>query len=115
MELLRSYLASLDPDSRAAFCARCGTTLGYVEKVIWLRGRKRFGDGLTVVFERESDGVVTCESLRPDINWSRFRAAAVSARPLCKLLRPDIDWGYLGASAAKSRASRSRRSASAAS
>ena len=115
MELLRVYLASLDPESRAAFCARCGTSLAYLQKVISLAGRKRLGDGLCVSIERESGGAVPCESLRPDVAWGHFRwVAAVSAVPVCELLRPDIDWEYLrGTLSAKPRAAGSDGSASA--
>jgi DNA-binding transcriptional regulator YdaS (Cro superfamily) len=94
MQLLRSYLKSLDPGSQAVFCARCGTSLRYLKKVMY--GRKRLGDGLAVAIERESGGAVTCESLRPDLPWAHFRlAASVSAVRVCALLRPDIDWEYL--------------------
>jgi DNA-binding transcriptional regulator YdaS (Cro superfamily) len=68
---LRDYLKMLTASEKKDFADRCGTTIGYIRKNISTDGR--FGLLLCVAMERASDGAVSCEELRPDINWSYLR------------------------------------------
>lgn len=71
METLRAYLKSLSPAERAAFAVRCGTTVGYLRKAVYVGNR--LGGDLAVAIDRESRGKVRCEDLRPDIDWTYVR------------------------------------------
>lgn len=74
MESLRIFLNSLDREAQEAFAERCGTSVGYIRKV--LSTGQRFGESLAIAFERESSGVVTCENTRPDVDWAFLRGTA---------------------------------------
>lgn len=67
MESLRIYLNSLTLADQAAFAVRCGTSLGYLRKVLSTGGR--LGAELCIRIERESSGSVLLEELRPDVEW----------------------------------------------
>lgn len=68
---LRAYLKTLAPLEQVAFAVRSGTTLGYLRKV--LSTGQKIGEGLCINLDRESGGIVTCEELRPDVDWAYLR------------------------------------------
>jgi DNA-binding transcriptional regulator YdaS (Cro superfamily) len=72
MDKLRAYLNSLTTREQFFFAERCGTTVGYLRKRLSLGGN--FGPEIVMAIERESKGAVLCDDLRPDIDWSHFRA-----------------------------------------
>ena len=74
MDKLREYLNSLSVEAQGDFARRCGTTIGYLRKAIY--AGQRFDVGLLVAIERESNGSVRCEDLRPEINWSVLRGTS---------------------------------------
>ena len=74
MKTLRTYLNGLPRPEQVAFAKRCGTTIGYMRKAI--STGQLFRAGVTLAIDRESGGVVRCESIRPDIDW-----AYVASRP----------------------------------
>lgn len=78
MEELRAYLKSLSPTEQARFAERCGTTLGYLRKA--LSKKPRLGELIVIALERESGGKVTCEGLRPDVDWAYLRSSRHSFR-----------------------------------
>lgn len=83
MEALRAYLKLLkDADKKDAFARRCGTTMGYITKV--LSTGEKFGESLCINFERESGGLVRCEDLRDDVDWSYLRGTEPSKSSLLK-------------------------------
>jgi DNA-binding transcriptional regulator YdaS (Cro superfamily) len=71
MEELRAYLATLNPAEQAAYADRSGTTIGYLRKMLSTGGR--LGEAIVIGLERESGAKVTCEGLRPDVDWSYLR------------------------------------------
>ena len=71
---LRTYLNSLPVAEQNEFAKKCGTTLGYVRKA--LSTGQNFREGLCIKFERESLRQVTCEELRPDVDWGYLRGTA---------------------------------------
>lgn len=81
MDELLKYLNGLPADAREAFASKCGTSVAYLRKAVSI-GQK-LGDGLCIAIERESDGAVRCESMRPDIDWAYLRGSANhgSSRP----------------------------------
>jgi len=76
MQLL-NYLKSLDLDAQKAFALRCETSVGQLKQVAY--GYRRAGAGLAILIERESQGDVRCETLRPDIEWSYLRGTSKAA------------------------------------
>ena len=74
MDTLREYLNALSLDDQEAFASRCGTSIGYLRKAISLG--QRLGPDIVVSIERESGGLVRCEDLRGDVNWSYLRGSA---------------------------------------
>lgn len=51
--------------------AACGTSLGYLRKAC--STGQRIGEKICIAIERESDGAVRCEDLRPDVDWAYLR------------------------------------------
>lgn len=76
MDTLRTYLNSLSVPQQADFAKRCETTVGYLRKAI--SQGQRIGEKTTILIERESGGVVTCEELRPDVDWAYLRGNPLS-------------------------------------
>lgn len=69
---LRTFYLGLAIDGREAMAAACGTTLGHLRNVAY---GKLCGEALAMNIERYTNGVVTCEELRPDLTdqWSYMR------------------------------------------
>lgn len=79
MEKLLAYLNGLGKAERAKFCIACGTTERYLRKAISIS--QRLGADLCINIDRESQGHVTCEHLRPDIDWAYLRGTAKPSAP----------------------------------
>ena len=71
MKPLISYLNSLTTSEQAAYAARCGTSVGYLRKAA--STGQRLGESLCIALDRESSGIVSCELLRPDVDWAYLR------------------------------------------
>jgi len=71
MKNLQAYLNTLTPDNQVAFAQRCGTSRGYLRKAISIN--QQLGESICINIERESGGVIRCESLRPDVDWLFIR------------------------------------------
>lgn len=71
---LKPYLETMSLEQREAFAARCGTSAGHLRNISY--GYKPCGEGLAINVERESDGTVTCEELRPDVDWAYLRSTS---------------------------------------
>jgi DNA-binding transcriptional regulator YdaS (Cro superfamily) len=69
---LLQLLESKTEAERLAFAKSCGS-----RSVLYLfhvaRGHKRAGESMAINIERESGGKVTCEELRPDVDWAYLR------------------------------------------
>jgi DNA-binding transcriptional regulator YdaS (Cro superfamily) len=61
----------MQPPDQQAFAARCGTSIGYLRKVI--STRCKIGESICINVERESGKTVCCEDLRPDVDWAYLR------------------------------------------
>lgn len=77
MSTLKDYLSGLSVTERAAFAVRCGTTYGHLRNVAY--GQKPAGEKLCILVERESAGLVRCESLRSDVPWDVLRQSHAEA------------------------------------
>jgi DNA-binding transcriptional regulator YdaS (Cro superfamily) len=74
MEKLRLYLNGLTPDKQHAFAKRCGTSVGYLRKAISIS--QQLSEKIVIAIERESEGEIRCEDLRPDVDWQFLRNTA---------------------------------------
>ncbi|HXA48563.1 MAG TPA: YdaS family helix-turn-helix protein [Burkholderiaceae bacterium] len=74
MEKLLNYLNRLPKERRLQFASACGTSEGYLRKAISMR--QPLGSNLCIKIDRESAGDVSCEDLRPDVDWAYLRASA---------------------------------------
>lgn len=73
---LRAYLKAqkIRGESLVEFAGRCETSAGQIKQVAG--GYRRAGEKLAINIERETDGQVRCEDLRPDVDWAYLRASA---------------------------------------
>lgn len=71
---LKTYILTIPRAERHAFAERCGTTLGMLQQVAYKA--RTAGEKLAIAIERESNRAVTCEELRPDVDWAYLRGTA---------------------------------------
>ena len=76
MELLQ-YIKPMTADQLESFAKRCGTSAGQLKQVAY--GHRRASAGLAIEVDRHSGAVVTCEVLRPDIDWAYLRSSQQAA------------------------------------
>lgn len=70
---LHEFLKGLIKADLEAFAGRCGTSPGQLRQVAYCN--RRASAALAVNIERETQGVVVCEVLRPDIDWAYLRGS----------------------------------------
>lgn len=76
---LKAFLASMnDARERASFASRCETSLQYLRHIA--AGRKRPSVEVCMTLEKESAGAVSCEALRPDVDWAYLASRRVADR-----------------------------------
>lgn len=75
---LHVYIKALDRAALDDLAKRCQTTAGQLKQVAY--GNRRANAGLAINLERETEGQVTCEELRPDIDWAYLRQSNRSAK-----------------------------------
>ena len=68
---LKKFLLSLPAADRDDFAARCETTYAHLRNIAY--GFRQAGEKLCIAIERESQGAVRCEDLRPDVDWAFLR------------------------------------------
>lgn len=73
---LKTYWLALPVSERAAFATSCGTSLSHLKNVAY---GKLCGEALAIAIDRESGGVVRCESLRPDVDFPYLRSKPQAA------------------------------------
>lgn len=86
MHPLLEYLNAMPVPDRDEFARRCETTVGYLRKAISTGQKLR--EGLCINIERESRRHVTCEQLRPDVDWAFLRNACAAAAPNRSAVNP---------------------------
>ncbi|MES2625934.1 MAG: YdaS family helix-turn-helix protein [Pseudomonadota bacterium] len=69
---LFEFVKTLDKDQLISFAERCGTSEGQIKQVAG--GHRRAGESLAINIERETAGAITCDSLRPDVDWNYIRS-----------------------------------------
>lgn len=76
---LKEFLKGKTSAQQEAFAQACGTTVGQIKQVAYNKAR-RAGESLAINIERETDGCVRCEDLRPDVDWAYIRSTAGKPR-----------------------------------
>ena len=79
MRKLIDYLNLMSADQQRAFALTCETTVGYLRKAA--STGQNLGEGLVMRIERASARAVTCEDLRPDVDWAYLRGTAATPEP----------------------------------
>jgi DNA-binding transcriptional regulator YdaS (Cro superfamily) len=70
----KAHWLGLPVADREAFAKRCKTSIGHLRNIAY--GDKPCGESLAIAIERESQRSVTCEELRPDVDWAYLRGTA---------------------------------------
>lgn len=65
MDNFIKYFNSMTADERESFARKCGTSVGYIRKIISLRGKSFFGPKMCLKFKRASGGLIDPRELRP--------------------------------------------------
>lgn len=73
---LKAFLHSMPVPDRESFAVRCGTSYGHLRNVAY---GKPCAEKLAINIDRESGGVVTCESLCPDVDFGYLRGRSAGA------------------------------------
>lgn len=66
----RNFYLAMTVEQRSDFAQRCGTSAGQLRNVAYGR---QCGEALAINIERESNGSVVCEDMRPDVDWAYLR------------------------------------------
>ncbi|AMO78043.1 transcriptional regulator [Pseudomonas citronellolis] len=76
MDLLE-YMKPLSREELEEFAARCKTSAGQIKQIAY--GHRRASAALAIDIDRETKGIVSCDQLRPDIDWAYLRNRRSSA------------------------------------
>lgn len=76
MDLLE-YTKPLSREELEEFAARCKTSVGQIKQVAY--GHRRASAALAIDIDRETKGAVSCDQLRPDIDWAYLRSRPSAA------------------------------------
>lgn len=68
---LLDYIKGLDKEQLEAFAAGCETSVGQIKQVAY--ENRRASAALAIAIDRMTTGEVSCEALRPDIDWQYLR------------------------------------------
>jgi DNA-binding transcriptional regulator YdaS (Cro superfamily) len=69
---LIDYLNAIPVEARDSFAARCGTSFNYLRQVGY--GNRPCPEKLAVNLERESNRILLCEELCPQVDWAFIRS-----------------------------------------
>lgn len=72
MDKLAAFLKQLTHDERIAFASGCNTSEAYLRKAISVK--QALSEGLCLRISAMSNGAVTPEDLRQDVDWQGIRA-----------------------------------------
>ncbi|CAI8809034.1 hypothetical protein D3C77_595470 [compost metagenome] len=79
---LLDYIKGLDFAQLEALAESCKTSAGQLKQVAY--GNRRASAGLAIAIDRVTSGGVTCEELRPDIDWPYLRRSGPTESSLAR-------------------------------
>ena len=68
---LHQYFTSLNDEEKDNFAKTCSTTVGQIQQIMY--GHRSCNPILAIAIDRESGGMVSCDSLCPDADFSYLR------------------------------------------
>lgn len=68
---LLQYLNAMPTTKQDSFAKKVGTSVQYLRKAVCVGQPIR--ESVVILIEKESDGAVECEALRPDVDWDYIR------------------------------------------
>jgi DNA-binding transcriptional regulator YdaS (Cro superfamily) len=68
---LKAFLQTMTLEERKAFAKRCGSSAGHLNNISY--GYRPCAEALAISIEKESGRRVTCEEIRPDVDWAYLR------------------------------------------
>lgn len=73
MDKFKTFFMAMSVKDRDAFAVRCKSSRGHMTNVAY---GKSCAESLAINIERESEGAVRCEDLRPDVDWGCLRGTS---------------------------------------
>lgn len=74
---LKAFLETLSLVERTKFAKRVKSTAGHLRNVSY--GYRPCAEALAIEIEKATDRKVTCEEMRPDVDWGYLRSSAKPA------------------------------------
>lgn len=74
---LKVFLSQLNPNERSEFAEKCQTSIGYLNQIMY--GNSRCGAALAIKIDKESNGIVSCDDLCPEVDFEYVRNQALTA------------------------------------
>ncbi|WP_342030476.1 transcriptional regulator [Pseudomonas syringae] len=71
-------MKGLDSAQFAELATACETSVGQLKQIAY--GYRRASAGLAISIDRNTEGRVTCEELRPDIDWLYLRNSTIAQK-----------------------------------
>jgi len=78
MDLFKTYFMGMSVADRDDFAKRCGTSRAHLTNIAY-DDKRTCGEDLAINIDRETNGAVTCEELRPDVDWAYLRGTKKAA------------------------------------
>lgn len=86
MDKLLAFIKGLGAVEKIGFATRCGTTLGYLRKAA--STGQLLGESICINVERETGGLIRCETLRSDVDWAYLRNSGLKTVELAGQTAP---------------------------
>ncbi len=74
IKTLKSYIQNMPKNQRKEFAEKCGTSLGQLMQIYY--GRRKCEINLAIQIHKNSNNAVTCDDLRPDVDFLFLRENA---------------------------------------
>lgn len=71
---LLDLMNGMTTEQQFFFAKRCSTTAGHIRNIA--HGHSPCGEKLAIDIERETEGKIKVEALRPDVDWAYIRGTA---------------------------------------
>jgi DNA-binding transcriptional regulator YdaS (Cro superfamily) len=71
---LKTYINQLEAAELEEFAKATSSSVGHLRNITG--GLRQAGEALAISIEKASGGAVTCEELRPDVDWAYLRGTA---------------------------------------
>jgi len=73
----KAYYTKLSRQQKHALAVECKTSNAFLSQIA--HGHRRCGESLAIQIEKNTRRLVSCEDLRPDVDWGYLRSTASDA------------------------------------